>query len=210
MSSLANSALDIPTRFQPDLLPGESILWTGQPSPRVIFHPSDWFAIPFSLMWGGFALFWIYGASGYGRNADQSVLTHGAQHLSLFALWGIPFVLIGQYMIWGRFFYTAWKKTRTFYAVTNKRVIVLNAQRNRKVTDAFLAGLSSVSLTTRSDDVGTIEFAPEPERVSNWYSNNRNRGGLQMDIDLTRLGFFDVPDAKSVYQMIQSQRARQI
>jgi hypothetical protein len=68
-----------------------------------------------------------------------------------------------------------------------------------------MAGLSSVSLTTRSDGVGTIEFAPEPERSSTWFSN-RNRGGQQMDIDLSRLAFFDIPEAKDVHQIIQSQR----
>jgi hypothetical protein len=186
------------SQFQADLLPAESLLWAGQPLLRVIFHPSDWFAVPFSLMWGGFALFWEWGASGPAN-------PHGSGTNLFFDLWGIPFVLIGQYMIWGRFLYTAWKKTRTFYAITNQRVIVLNIVRNRKVTDAFMAGLSSVSLTTRSDGVGTIEFAPEPERSSTWFSN-RNRGGQQMDIDLSRLAFFDIPEAKDVHQIIQSQR----
>jgi hypothetical protein len=36
-------------RFQPELMPGESILWAGVPNPKVIFHPDDWIAIPFSL-----------------------------------------------------------------------------------------------------------------------------------------------------------------
>jgi hypothetical protein len=151
-------------------------------------------------MWGGFALFWEWGASGQANHTSRSLET-----TLFFSLWGIPFVLIGQYMIWGRFLYTAWKKSRTFYAVTNERVIVLNTMRNRKITDAFIAGLSSVSLTTRLDGIGTIEFAPEPERSSTWFSN-RNRGGQQMDIDLSRLAFFDIPEAKNVYQIIQSQR----
>jgi hypothetical protein len=173
---------DSQSQFQSDLLPGESLLWTGQPLRRVIFHPSDWFAIPFSLMWGGFALFWEWGASGHWGNS-----TNG-QGTTFFSLWGIPFVLIGQYLIWGRFFYTAWKKKRTFYAVTNKRVIVLSMANSRKVIDAFMPGLSSVSLTIKKDGVGTIEFAPEPEQASTWF-NNRNRRGPQMDLDLNRLAF---------------------
>jgi hypothetical protein len=191
---------DTQSQFQSDLLPSESLLWTGQPLRPVIFHTSDWFAIPFSVMWGGFAIFWEWGASGRANHTSDGLGT-----TMFFSLWGIPFVLMGQYMIWGRFLYTAWKKTRTFYAVTNKRVIVLNTMRARKVTDSFMAALSSVSLTTRSDGAGTIEFAPEPERSSSWYSNG-NRGVRQMDVDLSRLAFFDIPEAKNVYQLIQSQR----
>ncbi len=28
------------------------------PNPNKIFHSADWFMIPFSLLWGGFAVFW--------------------------------------------------------------------------------------------------------------------------------------------------------
>jgi hypothetical protein len=40
-------------------------------------------------------------------------------------LWGVPFVVIGQYMIWGRFLYDAWLKPRTYYGITNRRVLIL-------------------------------------------------------------------------------------
>jgi hypothetical protein len=51
---------------QPELAAGESILWAGQPSRRVTFHKQDLFLIPFSLMWGGFAIFWEAGVMGSG------------------------------------------------------------------------------------------------------------------------------------------------
>jgi hypothetical protein len=50
--------------FSPDLLTGETIEWTGRPSPAVMFHQEDWLAVPFSLLWGGLAVFWLLGASG--------------------------------------------------------------------------------------------------------------------------------------------------
>ncbi len=88
--------------IQPELTSGESILWAGQPNPRVIFHKDDIFLIPFSLLWGGFAIFWEAGVSGFwGGN-------HGNGGSWIFGMiWGVPFVLIGQYLIWGRFFYDA-------------------------------------------------------------------------------------------------------
>ena len=120
-------------------------------------------------------------------------------------LWGIPFVIMGQYLIWGRFLYTAWKKGRTYYAVTNKRVIVVSIGFSRKLIDGYLRNLDSASLTLRSDGIGTIEFASAPLALSNW-SFGRSYRGNQIDIDLSSLAFFDIPDARTVYQLIQSQR----
>ena len=115
------------------MLSGEVILWAGQPLRKVIFHSKDWFAIPFTLGWGGFAIFGEFGAS---LNTGKA-----AQSSWFFELWGIPFIVVGQYLIWGRFFYTAWKKGRTFYAVTTKRVLVLNTGRQRKLVSGALGNL---------------------------------------------------------------------
>jgi hypothetical protein len=191
------------TELQSELSSGEYLLWSGQPQQKVILHSQDWFAIPFSLMWGGFAIFWEWGATGHWGNASSAHATP-----IFFDLWGIPFVVMGQYFIWGRFLYTAWRKTRTCYGVTNKRILVLNTGGNRRVTDAYFPNIDSVSLTTRTDGIGTLEFAPDPETQSSWGFRRSRRGGYQMDIDLSRLAFFDIEDARNVYQLIQAQREK--
>ncbi len=53
--------------FSSELLPGETVQWTGRPNAAVILHKEDWGTIPFSLLWGGFAIFWLLGASGIGN-----------------------------------------------------------------------------------------------------------------------------------------------
>jgi hypothetical protein len=189
--------------LQQELGSGESLLWQGQPELRVIFHPSDWAAIPFSLMWGGFAVFWEITASGI---VSSTKAAHPAP--GFFLLWGIPFVVIGQYMIWGRFFYAAWQKTRTHYAVTNKRVLVVYSGSTRKVMNASLQTLDSTALTTRADGLGTIEFSPLTTMNPSIFSSRSRRGNIALNIDLARLAFVDIADARSVYQLIQQERDR--
>src|SRR5512134_2579169 len=97
--------------FQPYLLKGEEIRWSGQPDRGIIFSPVDIFLVPFSLIWGGMAIF----------AAVTTVLAFyrlGGSGISLAAtlLFFIPFTLVGLYMIFGRFIYKDWSKKRTFYA----------------------------------------------------------------------------------------------
>ena len=106
--------------IQPELTSGESVLWTGQPNQSKIFHKEDAFLVPFSLLWGGFAIFWEAGVAGLWPSGPRS---HETWIFGV--IWGIPFVLIGQYFIWGRCLYAAWKKKRMHYAVTDRRVIVV-------------------------------------------------------------------------------------
>ena len=108
--------------FSSELLPDETVQWTGRPNPGVVFHREDLYMIPFSLLWGGFAIFWLLGASGI-----WDAWTQRPKHeFGLFGIiWGTPFVIVGQYMIWGRFVYQRWKKQRTYYALTNRRALIV-------------------------------------------------------------------------------------
>jgi len=185
------------TAVQPDLTSGESVLWAGRPSASVVFHKEDLLLIPFSLMWGGFAIFWEMGVNGYWRPNTSLASAPG-----FFVLWGIPFVLIGQYLIWGRFFYAAWKKRRTYYAVTSRRVIVVQDGWKRQLAATYIDALPTIAKEGGSGKFGTLRFAPSEPMWS-------QRGGWGM-WDSMAVGslpvFRDIEGMDSVYRLISDLR----
>ena len=56
----------------------------------VIFHMEDFFLVPFTLVWGGGALYWEALVVGYPDLHNQNDVPW------FFIAWGIPFLLIGQ------------------------------------------------------------------------------------------------------------------
>jgi hypothetical protein len=130
----------------PYLDPGERLLWSGQPRGGIRLRPQDAFIIPF-ILWCGFAIFW-----------EVSVIYTGAPFF--FMLWGVPFVLIGLYFVFGRFFVDARSRQRTFYGVTNERILIVSGLFSQQVQSLSLRTLADLSLTQRSDGSGTIRFGP--------------------------------------------------
>ena len=189
-------------RLQSELLGGERLLWTGQPDPRVIFERVDIFLVPFSLLWGGFALAWEAGVLGLGVFGEG----HRSAVPWFFVLWGIPFVLVGLYFIAGRFFYKAWRKRRTYYALTNKRALVLLEGRGHTLRACFLSAVPTINKSVRPSGVGTITFGN-----TSWASMYDNTG---MDFfgAMGALGadstvrFNDVRDADRVYGLAMAAR----
>jgi hypothetical protein len=109
--------------------------------------------IPFSLLWGGFAIFWEFMASTTAAKSKPGAA-------AFFPIFGLPFVLVGLYIIFGRFFVDARARAKTFYAVTSDRIIILSGLFSRQVKSLQLRTLSDVSFTQKSDGSGTITFGP--------------------------------------------------
>src|SRR5262245_50991688 len=134
--------------FQPYLVPGERIVWSGQPKQGISFSRSDILAIPFSLLWGGFAIFWNFEVWTFPRT--------GVALDWLFPLWGLPFLAVGLYLIVGRFFYDAWVRKHSYYAVTNERVLILRTSPTSRLTSREIPALPMFELTEHRDGTGTI------------------------------------------------------
>jgi hypothetical protein len=173
--------------IQQHLQLGEKILWSGQPDPSRLLARSDAFLIPFSLMWGGFAIVWEAGVLGYGAPI-------------FFGLWGIPFVVVGQYIIWGRFVYKRWDRRRTAYALTSQRVLIL---RGRSLQSVFLTQLPAITQSMRADGSGSLEFGVSSSPYGHW-----GNSGMEF---FTRghsvPAFYDIPDVAKVYGLIDKGRS---
>ncbi len=167
-----------------ELTAAERLLWAGQPRQGIVLRPSDTFMIPFSLLWGGFALFW-----------EATVILGDAPWF--FVLWGIPFVLMGLYLIVGRFPWDARRRSRTLYGLSDQRAIILSGGTSRKVTSLNLRILSDISLTEKSDGTGTIAFGPT-HPLAWWWSGTTWPGAPQGPPS-----FEMIRDAKHVYGLVQ-------
>jgi hypothetical protein len=138
-----------------ELRRGERLLWSGQPIQGMRLCVADAFLIPFSIVWGGFAIFW-----------ESMVITQGAP--LFFMLWGIPFVVVGIYLIFGRFWVDARQRAKTFYAITDNRILIISGIFNRSTRSLNIRTLSDITLTKKQNGSGTVSFGPVNSMFAWW------------------------------------------
>jgi hypothetical protein len=166
--------------------PGERLLWSGQPRTGLRLRTQDAFLVPFSLLWCGFAIFW-----------ETSVLNRDAP--PFFAIWGIPFVLVGLYIVFGRFFVDAKARGRTVYGVTNERILFVGGLLARQIKSLPIKNLADITLTERRDGSGTITFGQVPFRLDFFPTGSWPGGRRQMPPS-----FDFIEHAREVYDVIRS------
>ena len=173
-----------------ELSPGERLLWSGTPLQGIRLRAADALMVPFSLLWGGFAFFW-----------EWQVL-HSKAPL-FFALWGLPFVAIGIYIIAGRFFLDSYQRARTFYGLTDQRVLIVGGLMNREVQSLSLKNLAEVSLQERADRSGSVLFGPSNPMASMF------AGTAWPGMSRRMAPAFDLlADARRVYDLVKDAQRR--
>jgi len=167
-----------------ELTRGEELLWSGQPRPGLVFRSTDIFMIPFSLLWGGFAIFWVV------------IVTAGS---GWFGLLGIPFAAIGLFMIFGRFIWDAAMRSRTFYGVTDRRLITIRTRWRRAVSTIPIGQLGAIEMREHRSGRATIIFGPI---AMSWL-------GVQPGLNFSsrpqaqRSNFDHIEDGRRVYELIR-------
>jgi hypothetical protein len=162
-----------------ELAKGERIVWIGRPIAWRFALPSVpilLFGIPFTA----FALFWIGAARGF----------PGAG-VPVFALFGIPFVVVGLCMLLSPF-WMLYRAGRTAYVVTDRRALVIeHGPFGRVMVRSFEPeNLAVLSRTQHADGSGNLIFRRE--------FRLEGRRGRFADI-----GFLAVPDVREVEERIR-------
>lgn len=126
-------------------------MWSGVPARGLRLRAADATMIPFTLLWCGFAIFWEV----------QAIRSHAPTGM---VVWGVPFVALGLYVLGGRFIVDAMMRTRTVYAVTNRRVLIVRTLFGERVTSLSLDRLPELNAATHRDGTTTITFGPTERR----------------------------------------------
>ncbi|MEU8662868.1 hypothetical protein [Actinoplanes philippinensis] len=176
------------------LLPGERILWEGAPVRHRLFRTTDLILVPFSLVWCGFAIFWLIG-----------VLSDGN---SRFALFGIPFVVVGVYLVAGRFAVRAIASRRAAYTVTDGRVVVRGGLTGRRLTTAYLKSLPPPVIAERPDGSGSLAFGAFPGPGDVFTGDRRNGWRAWSDEPATTPILWEIPDVRRVRDFIAHAQAQ--
>ena len=132
-------------RLDAELGHGERALWVARPRPRRQLRAlAIWlFAVP----WTAFSVFWI-AAAGF---------SHGAPDAGslLFALFGLPFLLIGIGMLAAPFAAVAAAR-RTVYALTDRRIVRISWGRRTVTKSVLLTQIGPVTRSSGSDGYGDL------------------------------------------------------
>jgi hypothetical protein len=171
---------------------GEKLLWSGRPRQGMRPAASDAFLVPFSLFWCGFAVFW-----------EKSALAMNTP--AFFKLWGLPFIAFGVYLVFGRFIADAVRRSKVFYGLTDRRVIIVSGVFARELKSLDLAALGEISVRERADRSGTISlgtatgpFALAARMSPSWPGT---RQYLPPMLEM-------IEDAQAVYERIRAQQTR--
>jgi hypothetical protein len=163
---------------------GEWIVWYGQPKQGVVIRwDYDPFAVPF-----GFA--WLAGMLKFELRAALSPCP---------PVVGLPFFAVGVYLSFGRFIMDYYRRQRTWYALTNRRILIVSGTRPEDdVTFTPPAKVPRVDLIRHRDGTGSIFFVVPPRdrpEPSTWHLANAP------EIEVMR-NFMFVSEPDAVYRMV--------
>jgi hypothetical protein len=177
--------------IRPYLLRTERLLWVGRPKRGIVFQASDLFAVPFSVVWTAAAASIAFADFPFQRDLISVAIP-------------ILFVGMGIYFTAGRFVHDLWVRSRLFYAVTDRRVLMLRTGLFARLRALELRYLPLLDLSERGSGRGTIMFDSPP--ANEFWSSFHHFEWVPASSRIPR--FLDIEGARAVYELIAGQCER--
>ncbi len=176
--------------IESQLAPGELLLWFGKLRQGFYLGAGDISNFLFSFVWSGFV--WL---------ATIFLWTSVEELLPKLLI--IALALFGLYMVVASFSSDAAQRRNTFYALTNRRVIIISGLFRRKANSFDLRTLPDMKLTRENDDgSGTIIFNEiKVNSMAGWVNRDVVKRGRTNFIYIPK--FDRIQQARSVYETIR-------
>lgn len=189
MTDLVDPA--IAQRLASELLPGEEIVWTGQPSRRKWFYAEDVLAYLFLLPFIAMSAFLFWSAF-----LHEGILLAG--------MFSIVMMALALYLLLGRYVSRRRRRRRVTYALTKQRALILSVNRDRKLQTAFFDRISSLQWKSGFRGIGTVSFGGSPSGLN--LHAMMGTGGLDPWFGGTATAFADLDDPGAVHALVMSLR----
>jgi len=145
--------------FRKYLRGGEEIVWSGQPVSGKLPTRQTLPVAFFGLFFIGFSVFWMIMAAGHAGG--------------FFAAFGVPFVLIGAYLTFGRFLKTTRFQENTYYALTSERLMICSTENGETLNEMSLTKIPYIQINKNPDNTGTLIFQdPNRNNYGGYHSNS--------------------------------------
>ncbi|MBV9863955.1 MAG: hypothetical protein JO316_01245 [Abitibacteriaceae bacterium] len=143
---------------QPDVESGEQILWVGQPNAaRMAVKSIGGFL--FGVGWTWFTVAFIMGWMSHNSSSQWPGGIWGFGGLA-FYLFMTPFLIVGLAMLASPLL-SYQQGLRTFYAITNQRILVIETGKSRKVQSYGEGDIGNLERTEQPDGSGDLTFAKQ-------------------------------------------------
>ncbi|WP_290056140.1 hypothetical protein [Amycolatopsis solani] len=173
--------MDLPVNV---LMPGERLLWSDRPR-RIGLGGQEWFRLVFGIVWvSGVVVF--------------AVPSGGGRHWYI----GTVFAAFGAAAAFGPLIARQVTLRRSAYAVTDRRVVVVDSASGRTRASVYLSTLPPPVARAGADGTGTVTFGEAGGFSSVLNSSGQPPAAAKVEL-------VGVPDAERVRDLIaQAQAAR--
>lgn len=176
------------TLLRPYLLPGERLVWSGRPKRGIVFKLDNLVLVPLGLAWMGMA---VLGA------VDALATWRGDIFVGA---WSIVALAVGFYLVAGRFLAEAWLRNRLFYAVTNRRLLILRTGLMPRLRSIEIGFLPVFEYEEHRDGRGSLSFDIDDDEGSPWWLGTRRQVALSPHV--LRFRFDRIEQPRFVYDLI--------